>query len=315
MRYMIGVDGGSTKCLIKAKDHQGNTLAVVNGSTTNHLAIGAEQAGRRIHKLVDSLLSQFDGKKEDCDCFVVGAAGIDSPNDKLVVEGLYAALLFPCRVFCMNDAAVALYAATKGEGVLAISGTGSIAIGRNAKGRVTRSGGYPTTIFGDEGSSRWISLQALHHASQWIDGSVPASKLIERIDEYFGGLDANKLVQCAVVLRRRPIDSQLAVLVYEAAREGDAVATDILKRGAAELFSVARTCVTKLGFDSAPFFRSGVWGSVFVNNEIFFGEYKRLFTEHYPQCQVVFPDGDAADGAVMLADDYLAGKVSFIQDL
>jgi N-acetylglucosamine kinase-like BadF-type ATPase len=315
MLYVIGIDGGSTKCLLKAKDFDGNTLAELRGDTTNHLAVGEYQAGKRICKYVDSLLAMFNGKKEDCKCVVVGAAGIDSPNEKIVVEGLYEALLIPCPIFCMNDAAVALYAATKGEGVLTISGTGSIVIGRTRDGRVTRSGGYPTTIFGDEGSSRWIALQALHYASQWIDGSVLADHLINKIDRFFNGLDANKLVQCATALRRRPIDPCLAVFVYEAAKEGDFAAIDILKRGAVELFHVAKTCVEKLGFDKTPSFKAGVWGSVLENNEIFFNEYKRLFLDAYPNSEVILPGCDAADGAVMLAQDYIAGKADFISDL
>jgi N-acetylglucosamine kinase-like BadF-type ATPase len=315
MEYVIGVDGGSTKCLFKAKDFNGNTLAELWGDTTNHLAVGEYQAGKRICKHVDNLLAMFNGKKEDCKCVVVGAAGIDSPNEKIVVEGLYETLLIPCPVFCMNDAAVALYAATKGEGVLAISGTGSIVIGRTKDGRVTRSGGYPTTIFGDEGSSRWIALQALHYVSQWIDGSVPAGHLVNKIDRFFNGLDANKLVQCATALRRRPIDPSIAVFVYEAAKEGDLAAIDILKRGAAELFYVAKTCVEKLGFDKTPAFKAGVWGSVLANNEFFFDEYKRLLRNAYPNSEVILPGCDAADGAAMLAQDYLAGKADFINDL
>jgi len=315
MQYVIGVDGGSTKCLLKAKDFKGNTIGEFRGSTTNHHTIGEYQARKRISKHVDNLLAKFNGKKEDCKCIVVGAAGIDSPNEKIIVEGLYEALLIPCPVFCMNDAAIALYTVTKDEGVLAISGTGSIAIGRNRDGRVTRSGGYPTTIFGDEGSSRWITLQALHYVSQWIDESVPKGPLIDRVDRFFNGLDANKLVQYATVLRRRPIDPSIAVLVYDAAREGDPVAADILKRGAAELFQVARTCVEKLGLDKRPAFKSGVWGSVFTNNEIYFNEYKGLFREAYPNSEIILPTCDAADGAIMLAQDYLAGKVEFINDL
>jgi hypothetical protein len=78
---------------------------------------------------------------------------------------------------------------------------------------------------------------------------------------------------------------------------------------------VAKTCVEKLRFDKAPSFKAGVWGSVLEHNEIFFNEYRRLFQETYPASEVVLPACDAADGAVMLALDYLAGKAPFIKDL
>jgi N-acetylglucosamine kinase-like BadF-type ATPase len=315
MRYVIGVDGGATKCLLKAKDMQGNLLAEVVGNTTNHLVVGVSEAGRRVVKHVASLLSSFKGRKEDCACIVIGAAGIDSPNDRVIVDGFYNSLLFGCPICCMNDGNVALYATTRGLGILAISGTGSIVVGRNQNGKVTRSGGYPSTIFGNEGSSQWIALYALYYASKWVDGSVESSPLIEKMHDYFHGLDANKLVECSVALRRRPVDSQLAVLVYEAAKSGDSAAENILRRGAMELLDVAETCVKKLGFGRGDEFLSGVWGSVFVKNEIFYDYYRNEFIRRYPGSKVIFPNGDAADGAVQLAFDYLGGKVDFMNDL
>lgn len=315
MRYVIGVDGGSTKSLMKAKDMDGNLLAQSRFKTTNHLLVGTVEAEKRISQQVRDLIDSFDGKKEDCACIVVGAAGIDSPNDKLIVDGFYNALLFGCPVFCMNDGNVALYATTKGVGVLSISGTGSIAVGRNAAGKVTRSGGYPATIFGNEGSSQWIALSALNYASKWIDGSVEDSPLIEKLHGYFSGLDSSKLIECAIALRRRPVDSKLSILVYEAAKAGDQAALDILKRAAVALVDVAQTCVKKLDWKEEDAFPTGVWGSVFVKNEFFFQYYKEEFMSRYPNSTVMFPDGDAADGATQLALDYLAGKADFIRTL
>jgi N-acetylglucosamine kinase-like BadF-type ATPase len=315
MRYVIGVDSGSTKCLLKAKDSGGNLLAAINGKTTNHLLVGVTEAERRISKQVNDLVASFNGKKEDCACVVVGAAGIDSDKDKMIVYGFYNSLLFNCPIFCMNDGSVALYSTTKGVGIQAISGTGSIVVGRNEKGAFTRSGGYPSIMFGNEGSSQWIALYALNYASKYIDGSVGPSLMIEKISDYFSGLDASKLIDCAIALRRRPVDSQLAVLVHEAAREGDAVAADIQKKGAFELIGVAETCVRKLGFSKDSAFLSGVWGSVFVNNELYYNAYKDEFVRRYPNSKIVFPDGDAADGAIQLAFDYLDKKVDFIDEL
>lgn len=312
MRYVIGVDGGSSKSLMKAKSLDGKLLAQSTAKTANHLLIGTVEANKRIVRQVQELVDSFGGKKEDCACIVVGAAGIDSPNDKLIVDGFYNSLLFGCPVFCMNDGNVALYATTRGVGILAISGTGSIVVGRNEKGDITRSGGYPSIIFGNEGSSQWIALYALNHASKWIDGSVEISPLIECLHDYFNGLDSSKLVECAVALRRRPVDSRLSVLVYESAKCGDQAALNILHRSACTLVDVAATCAKKLHFDVGDSFRHGVWGSVFVKNEYFFNYYKDEFLSRYPNSSVTFPDGDAADGAVQMALDYLKGQADFI---
>jgi N-acetylglucosamine kinase-like BadF-type ATPase len=220
-----------------------------------------------------------------------------------------------CPVFCLNDGSVALYATTQGLGVMAISGAGSIAVGRNKAGKITRSGGYPITIFGNEGSGQWIALSAMRQASMWIDGSVPETLLIHKIDAYFKGLDVNKLNECTNALRRRSIDIRVANLVYEASDEGDESATALLKVCARALFEVTDTCVKKLGFDKEPFFLSGVWGSVFVSSKVYFEEYQALFKSKYPQSNVVFPSSDTADGAAQMALAYLNGQIPFINDL
>ncbi len=315
MRYVIGIDGGSTKCLLKAKDCNGNLLASSTGETTNHLLIGKTEAGRRITNQVTELISSFNGKKEDCACIVVGAAGIDSQKDKLIANEFYNSLFFSCPIFCMNDGNVALFSTTKGVGIQAISGTGSIIIGRNEKGEVARAGGYPSIIYGNEGSSQWIAHYALNYASKYLDGSVGISPLVEKINDYFNGLNIDKLIDCAIAIRRRPVDSQLAVLVYEAAKEGDSAAINIQQNGVHELINVAETCVKKLGFAQDGAFLSGVWGSVFVKNELFFNHYKDEFIRRYPNSKIIFPTGDAADGAVQLAFDFLDGKVDFIGNL
>jgi N-acetylglucosamine kinase-like BadF-type ATPase len=268
-----------------------------------------------VTELIDSLLLEFDGQKADCRCVVVGAAGIDSPGDRLTVEGFYGALAFHCPIFCMNDGSVALYAATRGIGLVAICGTGSIVVGRNAQGKITRSGGYSTAIMGNEGSSLWISLMALNHMSKWVDESVPMTPLVRKMIDHFDGFDANKLIQYSTNLSERSIDPELALLVYEAAREGDEAAIAILRRGASELFQVAQTVVRKLQLEKDPAFLSGVWGSVFVKNEFFLEEYKRLSSRSYPNAKVVFPEGDAADGAATMALDYLRDDIPFISEL
>jgi N-acetylglucosamine kinase-like BadF-type ATPase len=312
---VIGIDGGSSKCLLKAKDLHGKTVGEMVGQTTNHLMVGTPQAASRVAELIDSLLREFRAKKADCRCVVVGAAGIDSPRDRATVAGIYGALGFQCPIFCMNDGSVALYAATRGIGLVAISGTGSIVVGRNARGKTTRSGGYSSAIMGNEGSSRWIAIMALRHMSQWVDESVPTTPLVQKMIDHFGGFDADKMIECSTELTHRPVDPQLALLVHQAAREGDQAAVAILQRGADELFQVAQTVVQKLELDREQKFLSGVWGSVFVNNDVFLEEYRRLFTRTYPNAEVVFPDGDAADGAAAMASDYLRDRIPFIVEL
>jgi N-acetylglucosamine kinase-like BadF-type ATPase len=315
LEYVIGIESSLHEFICTAADLNGNVLSKRMGPSTNHMTIGKKAAQSRISEMITELLASFGGEKAGCRCMIVGAAGIDSPNAKMTVADFFSSLQLMCPVFCLNDGSVALYATTQGLGVMAISGAGSIAVGRNNSGTITRSGGYPITIFGNEGSGQWISLSAMRHASMWIDGSIPQTLLISKIDAYFKGLDVNKLNECTNALRRRPIDIRIANLVFEASEEGDVTATALLRGCAHALFEVTDTCVMKLGFDKEPFFLSGVWGSVFTSSKVYFDEYKALFQDKYPQSKVIFPSSDTADGAAQMALAYLDGKIPFINDL
>jgi Predicted N-acetylglucosamine kinase len=315
LEYVIGIESGLQECILTAMDMDGNVLKRKIGRTTNHLTIGKKAAQARVNTMVDELLESLNATKAGCRCIIVGAAGVDSPNMKTIIADYYMSLKMPCPSFCLNDGSVALYATTRGLGVLAISDVGSIAVGRNLSGKITRSGGYPVTIFGNEGSGQWIALSAMRLASQWIDGSIDKTPLIEMIDAYFRGLDVNKLTECSNALRRRPIDISIAHLVIDASEQGDAMAVSLLKSSAQALFEVTDTTVKKLHFDSEPSFLSGVWGSIFTRSSVYFNEYKALFEKRYPNSNVVFPDRDTADAAAQMALAYLNGEIPFINDL
>lgn len=313
--YVLGIESGLHACVMTAMDMDGHMLVRRTGRSTNPMTIGKKAAEVRLAAMADETLAAIGAERSGCRLVIVGAAGIDSPDSKRTAAELYASLRFICPVFCLNDGSVALYATTKGLGVMAISDLGSIAVGRNASGSITRSGGYPISIFGNEGSGQWIALSAMRQASRWLDGSMPETLLISKIDAYFKGLDANKMTECANALRRRPIDLRIAQLVYDAAQEGDQAAIDLLTDAARALFDVTETCVAKLGLADAPTFLSGVWGSVFTGSSVFFDEYRSLFQHKYPQSQVVYPESDTSGAAAQMALEYLDGGIPFINDL
>jgi N-acetylglucosamine kinase-like BadF-type ATPase len=76
-----------------------------------------------------------------------------------------------------NDAVIALAGASAGgPGIITISGTGSIALGRNAEGRGARAGGWGY-VFGDEGSGFDVARQAVRAALRMEEGWGPATCL------------------------------------------------------------------------------------------------------------------------------------------
>jgi N-acetylglucosamine kinase-like BadF-type ATPase len=168
--------------------------------------------------------------------------------------------MFPAtRITILNDVDAAHLGAFAGhEGVLVLSGTGSMAWARNAAGESARSGGWGDVI-GDEGSSYWIGRLALNLISQSLDGRAPKTMLAEIV---FNSLNLdlsdpmNGLAGWVNALAKpRSGIAALSTLVDRAARAGDAGARGVLEQAADALanhhVAVARYCDRDAGWTYA----------------------------------------------------------------
>ncbi len=303
MKYVIGIDSGGTKYLLKAADLNGRALAVWQGEPASPHRMDGQALLERIGRHVDACLAGFGGRREECAMLVCGTTGIDSPEDARTLTKVYESLSgFDCPVLCVNDAQVAHQAATGGVGVVVIAGTGSVAYGRNEAGRETRSGGWPLCIFGDEGSGSWIAAQALRHVARVLDGELPAGPLWNEVQKRLAIPTPAALIGvCQQLEAAQFTDPGLALAVNEAAALGDAVAEDILTRAAMEAFSLADAVSRKLGYTECDAFTVGVWGSAVVKSPRMLGAFQSEVLRNYPKARVRIADGDAADGAVQIA--------------
>ena len=90
------------------------------------------------------------------------------------------------RTLVVNDALVALEAGAPGApGVVIISGTGSIAYGRNTRNEGARSGGWGH-VLGDEGSGFWIGRAAIRAVLREADRRGPRTTLTPLLLQHFG---------------------------------------------------------------------------------------------------------------------------------
>src|SRR5207248_11531548 len=122
-----------------------------------------------------------------------------------------------------------------GCGVVRIAGTGSIAYGRNEEGEEDRAGGWGYLI-GDEGSAVWCGLEALRAVAHAVDGRGSPTHLEPLL---FHELGVGEFGEVLPHLYGRPhpapaISAATRALAV-ASSEGDAIATNILQRGAIAL--------------------------------------------------------------------------------
>lgn len=303
MKYVLGIDSGGTKYLVRAQDLAGNDLARIVGPPACHHGMALEQMLVRINDNIDACLAKLGEKREHCVSMVCGISGIDCPQDQLIVDEAYQSLPgFSCPILCVNDAVVAHYAVTGGVGALVIAGTGSIAYARDRRGREARCGGWPPVIFGDDGSGTWIACQALHLLTLLFDGRIAPSLLTDRLQEALHLRRREDLIAlCIEMEQSRWSDPGLSAMVDEAAAQGDDHAAQILQRAAACTAALADTVIARLELQREASFRVGAWGSAIAKSPSHFSRFKEILLRKYPNAQILVSEKDAAQGACAMA--------------
>lgn len=160
----------------------------------------------------------------DVASLVVGSRGIWTGPERRTLARRFAGCAR--RIEVLSDAQIAhLGALGNRAGLLILSGTGSIVIGRDRAGRWARAGGFGP-LLGDEGSGFWLGRAWLRATTQGED---------------FG--PARRLIQSRDPVRRI---AALAPGVIARARRGDTRARDIVREGQRHLADLARDVARRL---------------------------------------------------------------------
>ena len=303
---LLGVDGGQSSTTAIIGDETGRVLGRAEAGPCNH--VESEQGRERLVAAIRESVSKASASAglapgPEFDAAVFGMSG--GPRDK---RDLIASLIRTRRLEVTDDARIALLGASGGgPGIIVIAGTGSIALGCNAEGRIVRAGGWGY-IFGDEGSGFDLVRQALRASLRHEEGWGPPTTLTARLLQATGAASANDALHCFYT-RDWPRDrvATLAPLVEQAALAADAVARSLLQQAAQQLSALAAAVRTQLFPKGSPVFTATV-GGMFQCKML--AEFFRLLVELEPGCSVGPPRHDPASGA-LLAAGQLAGLSGF----
>ena len=258
----LGVDGGQSSTSALIGDETGHILGVGRAGPCNHVST-AESRARFIDAIGGAVRSAAEAAGLAELRFVAACLGLSGgPADK---EALAKEIVPAGKYLIVNDAVIALAGATAGEpGVIAIAGTGSIAFGRNAEGRIARAGGWGY-VFGDEGGGFDLVRQAVRAALREEEGWGPATAMRESLLAATGASDMNQLVHWFYTpdYPRARIASY-AKLVDETARQGDAIAREIL-HGAAQALATLVAAVRRQLFHRSEPARISYIGGAFAS--------------------------------------------------
>jgi glucosamine kinase len=249
--YALGVDGGGSKTHAVLVDGSGRIRGEGEAGSSNHLVTGLPSAVRNLRLAVAAAVLSA-GCEPPVDAAWIGVAGLDGQNGIAGWES-YLARGDPLAssIYLGNDADLLLSALAEAVGVVLIAGTGSHALGRDATGATARSSGWGHLI-GDEGSGFDIGRQALQATMRAADGRGPQTLLLERCLEAFGVNRAEGLLPHVYRRFEKARIARLSQVVLAAAREGDAVAREIVARAARELALAALAVMRRLSFGEGP---------------------------------------------------------------
>jgi N-acetylglucosamine kinase-like BadF-type ATPase len=232
-------------------DEHGTLVAEARGGGANLQALGELQ----VEKVLHDVMAEAIGHRGIVPAAIcLGIAGVDRPEDSIVVAGIMRRIGSHARTLVVNDALVALEAGAPGApGVVIISGTGSIAYGRNSRNEGARAGGWGH-VLGDEGSGFWIGRAALRAVLREADRRGPRTALTPLLLEHFGVSEAQSLIHEVYQNNLRPAAiGSLARSVQAAFTAGDEAAAGILRAAADELESSGVSVARRLGMEGETF--------------------------------------------------------------
>ena len=241
----------------------------------------------------------------------VGASGIEI-GTAVQRQGLVLATaalgLPPARLWVGGDERTALRGAfPDGPGIVVISGTGTIAVGRDGQGREHRCAGWGWILDG-AGSAYDIGRDALALALRMADGRLPKTPLHRRIWQALE-LDPED-PEAPQAIKTRVVQpgfvpaglAALAPVVEALAAEGDAEATGLLHRHAEALVDSVSGVAQALQLQAPPV---AALGGAITHLHIFRSLFRGVLLRCHPEARLQAPAGDAASGALAIARELL----------
>lgn len=274
MTLYVGVDGGGSKTRVVAVDQAGAVRLDAETEGCDLPARGEAHVKRvlaEVHSLVAGAARTAGGASELRLALGLPAYGETAAWDD-ALRRLAADAFGGWRYRLYNDVRLALEGALpEGPGVLVLSGTGSMAWGKDAAGTEARAGGWGP-LLGDEGSGYDLGLRGLRAAFKDADGRGPGTRLLDGLlrELQAGDVHAALALLSALPQPPRARIAALARVVLGAAEQGDAVAAALVEDAARELADHVEALAARLqlGTDAAVSVAGGVFRSPLLGERL-----------------------------------------------
>lgn len=282
MNYILGVDGGGTKTVIRITDFNGNIASEIITGAGNYKSVGISVAELNITEGILKAVNQINKSPDDnffaSSCF--GLSGLDSEQDGEIYKNIIYSkkikkLLHPHKIIICNDSRIGLAAGTDSKNaIMIICGTGSNCFGINEEGQEAKANGWDF-ILGDEGSAYEIGIKALRSVMRAFDNRGKKTLLTHSILKELNLDDIQGLIDWCYNI---PFSSErfaaLTKTVCSSAELGDKISIKLLRDEAKEALASISVVAKKLKLSRKQFDIVYV-GSVFRCEKYF----KQVLTE------------------------------------
>ncbi|HOJ09861.1 MAG TPA: BadF/BadG/BcrA/BcrD ATPase family protein [Clostridiales bacterium] len=307
-KYVLGIDGGSTKSQYGLFDIEGNMINFLQGGCVNHAHFTDKYDGmeRELKKCITEITNKADIDINSIEFCFLGISGADSKNDHIEISRKVSCIGIGKFEVC-NDAFLGILAGSpKKYGVCSVNGTGTNCAAIDRKRQKLLIGGWP---YGGGNYLIHLMLKRVYdHYFRCGKYTIMAEKLFMEL-----GLSCEDEME-EIVYKKvygRQIDrSRLTSIPFYAVSKNDEVAKEILDIMALDAARSVAGAVNRLDFSQEKEVDVILAGSIYVKGEdpYLINAFKR-YTKELLNAEINFIllDVPPVAGAVIQAVEIVTG--------
>lgn len=295
MPLYLGIDAGGTKtdCAVS---NGAELLGQATGASCKLARVGKERGRENLQAVIRQATDAARVDPRTIQHVCIGMAGASLAEAVHWAQQTIRELIPDSTIYVAGDHVIAHRAAFgTSPGVLVISGTGSIAFGRNQNGETARAGGWGPNV-SDEGSAFWVGREAVTAALHAFDFGQNNGLLATIADCW--KVAPEEVIRLAN--SSEPRFSELAGPVVNAAEQGDASARAITDRAGRALAGLASAVINRLWPDGGVV-PVALAGGVLQGSPLVRQAFKEAMKTEQPQAAVSFAFVRPVLGALEIA--------------
>jgi N-acetylglucosamine kinase-like BadF-type ATPase len=251
MRYVLGLDGGGTKTECVLMDESRRVMATSRGGPSNPMRVGFGGALAAVCEASRTAILDAKISNDAVVSLCAGLAGTAYPESGRKMRVLLEEEFPGKLVRVCTDMDLTLTAVGEGAAIVLIAGTGSAAVGRDARGNSARVGGHGY-LLGDDGSAYHVGQRAVLEALRHFERTGADAPLGTKILAEIGAATWADL-QSRVYASPDEVFPRLFPMMLQAAEVGDATARSLVDDCAAALATLVGDLAERLQLQSQKF--------------------------------------------------------------